>query len=385
MKKKAFAFFSIEIVFSFFSLFSLPQTSAALPSIFLSGSRLRRHGRFLCIYDRRRLMSQELAAAIEKMYHCRVTRIRPKRTVWLCDTNRGSWVIKGYTEFKKAAWVTYLSQTLHQRGFHDVVRYIPTIQNVPVFKWKNSYVTAMERIPGREGSYFHRMDILHSLRKLAEFHLHSMHIPGGPPPEEGVPLLVKWEKRYESFVQIYNQIQNGSVRQNRLTNLIQNGAPSILQEAEYVLDIARKSALAVEYANSFYQQHVAHKDLASHNFLLSGIRSSIIDLDTAAYDTPLVDIIQLINRALVLQEWDLSIFNEAIEAYRQIRPLSDAQVALIFLLLRFPDNYMREVTGVFEKRKNFQASRVEYYLAIIMKNWRRRERFFAGYEHFIYT
>lgn len=330
-------------------------------------------------------MSQELAAAIENIYHCRVLRCKPKRTVWLCDTDRGNWVVKGYDDFNKAAWVTHLSHTLHQRGFTDVVQYVPTIQHVPVFKWHDQYMTAMKRLPGREGSFFQRNDIVHSLTKLAEFHLYSAHIAGGPPPEQDVPLIVKWEKRYQSFLQIYHQVLNGDARHNRLAHLVRNGAPAILREADYVLDVARNSSLPAEYNRSLYQQHVTHKDVASHNFLLSGTRTSIIDLDTAAYDTPLVDIIQLINRALVLQEWKLSVFSEAIEAYQRIRPLSEEQVALIFLMLRFPDNFMREVTGVFEKRRNYQASRVEYYLSIIMKNWGRRERFFKGYEHFLYA
>jgi CotS family spore coat protein len=329
-------------------------------------------------------MSQELAAAIEKMYRCRVMRLKPKRTVWLCDTNLGSWVVKGYPDFQKAAWVTHLSHTLHQRGFHNVVRYVPTIQEVPVFKWNGEYMTVMERIPGKEGSYFHKSDIFHALRTLAFFHLHSAYIPGGPLPEEGVPLIMKWKKRYETFLTIYQHIQSGKVAPSRLTKMIQNGAPTILREASYVLDIAQKSDLAAEYTRSLYDQHVAHKDLASHNFLFNPTQQSIIDLDTAAYDTPLVDIVQLISRALVLQEWNLDIFSEAIEAYQQIRPLSEAQVALIFLLLRYPDNFMREVNGVFEKQRNFQASRTEYYLAIIMKNWQQRKRFFAGYEHFLY-
>ncbi|AMA72144.1 MULTISPECIES: phosphotransferase [Aneurinibacillus] len=330
-------------------------------------------------------MNQELAAAIEKMYRCRVKSLKPKRTVWLCETDRGTWVVKGYSDFQKAAWVTYLSRTLHDRGFLDVVRYLPTIQGVPVFKWNNTYMTVMERMPGREGSYFHKSDVMLSLRKLAEFHKYSVRIPQGPPPEEGIPLIVKWEKRYESFLCIQQEIESGRIKPSRLTYLVQRNAPTILKEAKYTLDVARCSGLAAEYTSALYRQHIAHKDLASHNFLISAFRQSIIDLDTAAYDTPLVDIVQLISRALVLQRWDLNVFTEAIETYRQILPLSEAQVALIFLLLRFPDNFIREVTGVFEKRKNFQENQVEYYLRIIMKNWQHRERFFAGYENFIYN
>ncbi|WP_286885811.1 hypothetical protein, partial [Aneurinibacillus sp. UBA3580] len=47
-KKKAFAFFYIKIRSPFFPLFSfVPQESAALLCIFMSGLWLRRHGGFL--------------------------------------------------------------------------------------------------------------------------------------------------------------------------------------------------------------------------------------------------------------------------------------------------------------------------------------------------
>jgi len=47
-KKKAFAFFYMKILSSFFPLFSLvPQKSAALPMIFMSGLQLKSHGCFL--------------------------------------------------------------------------------------------------------------------------------------------------------------------------------------------------------------------------------------------------------------------------------------------------------------------------------------------------
>uniref|UniRef100_UPI00257BD1B5 hypothetical protein n=1 Tax=Aneurinibacillus sp. UBA3580 TaxID=1946041 RepID=UPI00257BD1B5 len=49
-KKKAFAFFPIEILSSFFPLFFfVPQKSAALPSIFMSGLRLIGYGGFVIL------------------------------------------------------------------------------------------------------------------------------------------------------------------------------------------------------------------------------------------------------------------------------------------------------------------------------------------------
>jgi CotS family spore coat protein len=330
-------------------------------------------------------MDHTLPSIIEQMYMCRVMRIRPKRTVWMCETDKGHWTLKGYETFDKAAWVTQLSGLLHARGFHDVVRYVNTIQEVPVFKWNGKYMTAMEKIPGREGRYFHRHDIIHSLQTLARFHSYSKGISEGPAPRlDEVPLLAKWKKRRDQFEEIVRGLQV-TPQKNRLGKLILSASSSILNEADYTLQVAGASSLTWEYQLALMRQQIVHKDLASHNFIIGTARKAIIDLDTAAYDTPLVDIVQLISRALVQQGWDANLFYSAIEAYREIQPLTDSQVALIYLLLRFPDNFMREVNGLFERRKYFYSSRVESYISLIMRHWDNRQRFFDGYEHFIYS
>lgn len=329
-------------------------------------------------------MEQSLVTAIEQMYNCRVTRLRARHTVWHCETNRGTWIIKGYDDFPQAAWVTRLATLLHERGFTNVIRYVPTIQNVPVFKWNDRYMTAMEYMPGRNGSYFHRTDIIRAIQTLAHFHLFSSNIPYGPPPEIGIPLLTKWEKRLEDFQNVCTRLENQELPRTRLTQLVQLNASPIQEEANYVLMIARNSLLTQDYKEALRDQRISHKDLASHNFLIHNEHTSLIDFDTAGYDTPIVDLVQLLNRALVLQYWDMDVFEQAISAYRAIRPLTEQQVALIFLLIRFPDNFLREVNGVYDSGLNPHISRVEYYVSILLKGKKRRASFFSGYERFLY-
>ena len=328
-------------------------------------------------------MERSLTAAIEHMYNCRVIRLKACRTVWLCDTTRGTWIIKGYDDFAESAWVTRLSALLHGRGFTRTVRYIPTIQHVPVFKWNDRYMTAMEYLPGRSGSYFHRTDIMDAVRTLAHFHLLSSSIPYGPPVKPGVPLLTKWQNRLESFQNICTRLENRELPPTRLTELIWANASYIQDEAAYVLDIARRSILSREYEQALGEQWIAHKDLASHNFLLHNEHTSLIDLDTAEYDTPLADLVQLLNRALVLQYWNMDVFEQAISAYREIRPLTEEQVALVFLLTRFPDNFLREVTGVYDSGLHPHTNRVQHYVTILLKGRESRNAFFSGYEHFL--
>jgi CotS family spore coat protein len=329
-------------------------------------------------------LMQDFISRVEKAYGLKVSGLTKKQVVLIGNSNKGSVVIKGYRNSKRAHWVTHLSRTLLSRGMEDITEYLYTRDGFPYFTWKDTTYTVMRKEAGRSASYFNRQDILIAARTLAWFHKNSTYIEGGPQPDPNVPLLSKWSMRAKRFQEIVSEIKSAG-QAGRLERLIQTASNSILREARYAYIIAGRSSLTAEYNRSISKLHVIHRDLASHNFIIgkSG-RATVIDLDTAAYDTPIVDLSQFVSRVMVQQEWDLGLFDAIINAYGAIRPLSDQDAALIFLLLRFPDNYLREVCGLYDRKKGFRASRVEYYLSLIMRHWEKRREFFSGYEYFLY-
>ncbi|WCK53625.1 phosphotransferase [Aneurinibacillus sp. Ricciae_BoGa-3] len=327
---------------------------------------------------------QDFISRVEKAFGLKVSGLIKKQVVLIGNSNKGSVVIKGYRSSKRAQWVTHLSQTLLSRGMQDVTEYLYTRDGFPYFTWNGTTYTVMRKESGRSASYFDRQDILLATRTLARFHQLSAYIKGGPEPERNIPLLSKWSMRTERFQQIVSEIKRTG-QNGRLERLIQSASHAILREARYAYIIAGRSTLTQEYYRSISNLHVIHRDVASHNFIIGKPgRATLIDLDTAAYDTPIADLSQFVSRVMVQQEWDLDLFDAIINAYSAIRPLSEQDAALIFLLLRFPDNYLREVCGLYDKKKGFRASRVEYYLSLIMRHWEKRREFFSGYEHFLY-
>src|SRR5699024_1630134 len=124
--------------------------------------------------------------------------------------------------------------------------------------------------------------------------------------------------------------------------------------------IANRSPLGEEYERALEARVVAHRDLASHNFLV-GEKTYLIDYDTAIYDTPLVDLVQMIDRTMDQQKWNFDCFYQMMGQYQLSYPLTEQQCALVYLLLRYPDNLMREIIGLYEGNQRFISKKIDVY------------------------
>ena len=195
-----------------------------------------------------------------------------------------------------------------------------------------------------------------------------------------MPILDKWENRLERFKFIVQKLKKGRSL-GSLEKRIIRFSPYVIHEAQTSLDVASRSPIVEEYHHSLEQKAVAHRDLASHNFLI-GHDTYLIDYDTAMYDTHLVDLIQMVNRKLDQQKWTLDYFYQVMEQYQLSVSLTEQQFALVYLLLRYPDNFMREVIGLYEGNEGFVSKKVDAYLTMIMKKWSERMTFFQGSRHF---
>lgn len=315
-------------------------------------------------------MNKSIIRTIEKAYGCQVSGAKQRRKVYVLRTDKGIWVLKGYRQREKAEQVTQLADYLHEQGFFRTVQYIGTVQGSKVCKIGNRHFTMMKAIDGREASNANPYDMKQALMTLARFHLAAR---GYPHHHElnpyQPPLLDKWERRLSHFEEIAENIRTRGA-QNRLEEIIRSMADEVLEDGQTVLQQVHKLPLYAEMQAAITQRTLAHRDVASHNFLLtpSG-HCYLIDLDTVAPDMQLADLVQFFSRMLVLQGYSLDAFLDGIDAYCKVLPLSDVQIWVIHQLLRYPDNFLREVTGVYEQRPGYQARHV---LQLLMLEWRNR-------------
>lgn len=326
---------------------------------------------------------EDVIKKLEGHYQCEVFDMQKKRKSYRVKTNKGIWFLKGYSDPNKAKWVIQLSAQLACRGFKQGLRFIQTVREKPFFEANGCYYTVMEELKGRDGSYANLKDAMRAVACLAKFHEAAVHIKGNLFIDRySVPLVEKWMWRIHLFKDIVRQASQCH-KKNHLIKIVLAKAPEIVKQAEQTLDIAMRSQLCEKFNSALQRRTVAHRDLASHNFLISKDSTYLIDYDTAYYDTQLVDLVQIFGRILVQQNWDLGVFSKLIEQYRRYRPLLEKEVSLIYCLLRYPDDFMREVNGLFEIRRQPQLRRLASYLETMMRNWENRENFFAGYSHFL--
>lgn len=322
-------------------------------------------------------MNKGLIASLEKAFRCQVLGVKPKRNVNLLKTDRGHWIIKGYKQLEKAMWVTQLSDALREKGFFHTVKYIPDVNGSKILPYEDRYYTVMKMIDGQEADNASLHDVKKTAETLALFHVAAQGFPvANTYAYEGNPVLLdKWESRLEHFERITWSIEQHGA-QSKLEQVISLMGEAVIRDAREILRSAYKLPLTPELFSALERGTLAHRDVASHNFLLTPRDSCyLIDLDTVGHDLQLVDLVQLMSRMLLLQEYRIESFVEAIEAYSKINYLSDTQIWMIHQLLRYPDNFLREVTGIYSQRPGYHVRGVLHLIQMEGRLQQARQNF----------
>ncbi|MFY0543427.1 phosphotransferase [Brevibacillus sp. H7] len=314
--------------------------------------------------------------SLEKAFRCHIHGVKPRRNVFLVKTDRGNWIVKGYKQLEKAEWVTQLAQALQEKGFTHTVHYLSDSSGEKIFPYNDRYFTVMKAIDGRESNNASLYDVKKAATTLARFHAAAKDFPAPSVTYEGKPaLLDKWETRMEQFERIIWDVEQRGP-QNRLEQIILQMAEEIKQDGREVLQSAYKLPLLPEMFASIETGTLAHRDVASHNFLVTERGSCyLIDLDTVGHDMQLVDLVQFMGRMLLLQAYSVHSFLEAIEAYSKVHYVSDTQIWMIHQLLRYPDNFLREVTGLYANRPGYHLRGVLQLVQMEVRLRQERQAF----------
>ncbi|MGD8188846.1 phosphotransferase [Brevibacillus ginsengisoli] len=310
-------------------------------------------------------MSEALIKTLELAYSCQIYGVKPKRNVYQVRSNRGVWIVKGYKDKEMAYWVTQLASILHEQGFFRTVHYVTTRDGMQVIPIGQRYYTVMKAIEGEEANYASLFDVKKAARSLAQFHQAAQGIPFTLEDDRGIPpIFDKWESRYNHFTQISSKINNRGPG-NRFEQLISQLSKEIIRDSLDCLEQMRELPFNEELYQAYSRGTMAHRDVASHNFLITEKGNCyLIDLDTVHSDMQLVDLAQFMSRMMLMQGYQMNSFIDAIQEYTRIKHLSDSQIKMLITMLHFPDNVIREVTGIYAKRPGYRVRGVTQLLLL---------------------
>ncbi len=285
-------------------------------------------------------MSFPSRGQMEKIIKSSVYRISPFHRNWLIYTNDQTWVAKKIRSRTHHHWWLHVDQELRRRGF----RYMPKIKSD-----QNWMLTPL--IKGEMCQYTHLEDTKKVMKVLALFHVRGRRLQMPPANKAAFLLTHRLHERLVQFYQILNEAPHIGGEEGDLLRTYG------MEFYRYGLKAwERLAAFPLEKWNlkEYYSHCLAHRDLASHNWIIDQEgKAWLIDFDTANYDYQLGDVWQISTRILSSNHWSPQVYEQIISTYEQIKPLTSWEKKALSILFLFPNEVYRELMGLIKRKPGY--------------------------------
>lgn len=270
-----------------------------------------------------------------------VIKVEKYRKNWLIQTKLGKWIAKRLWDRRQIRWWSLVDQELRQRGF--------TAMPAMISDYKRWVITPY--IPGRTCQYSSIEEVKQTITVLAQFHKTGQKLQT---PSRQASFLF-FHRLYERLQQFYHLVKRAGSISGPLGEILQNEGVWWYQMGEQVWRQAVASPLYEWTLRDARNRCLAHRDLASHNWLIGEDGQVwLIDFDTADYDLQLGDVWQMLTRVFTMNQWNEQVCAETIRQYERIRPLEKKEKQMLALLLHYPNELYRETIGLIEKKPGYK-------------------------------
>lgn len=317
-------------------------------------------------------MEEQLREKIISLYRFDILEMENFQHLWKLKTNNGVFMLKAYHKrYHHLDWIHFLNHQLQKKGFDRFPYLVQTREGNPFFTWQGAFYVVMPMLKGRNARYIDLNDINTVIVTLANFHHHAAYLPNTVKPSTRKIIYQKYTDRLTRFIQLYNRLPYKN-NPSELDKYILLLGKEMIRFGSYALEKTDTSAIDRLQQQAIDHAIVCHRDVASHNFLIDQSKGWIIDFDLTGYEPHAVDFLQLTQRIMVEWRWDIDLFYQIEKTYLSFHPLQEAEKIAIHRLSLFPNEFFREVLGVYERPEKFKVS---YVTRLLEKYYFQFERF----------
>lgn len=302
-----------------------------------------------------RLFSYLSARFTEKIQS--MTQIRD--VVYLVDTNKASYIIKGYSSHNKLRLQQTFTRTIRTEGFKKTYAYVQHLSQHLLYH-EGTYYGCIEYLKPHTTTFTfstHR-NRQEGLKLLKEFHgVTSIVTPRYKTLLSTHDILGKWQERFEIFQ------RNIPVLQYFIGQ----------EELQEMLEWANWSLTGMAQKEGFFKEEphvILHGDVAHHNFLRdeAGVLH-LIDFDLITIGPECLDFLQYANRILPFLDWSLP----SLGRYREMQRFI-VQPAFLYGLA-FPADIFREWNRVIREKTYTKTQRLQYVRELTLGQFQQRKDF----------
>lgn len=305
---------------------------------------------------------------LESILYKPVLARRPFHHLWLIETEGHSlWIAKSIRNSMHLRWWLQVDSILRQRGFTNML---------PIWTDRKEWMLT-PFCAGKRGSYRQFNHVQRAVYQLARFHRLGRYLPIPSPSSQATFLLAgRIKRRLDAFAQV---LQNSHSISGEQGDFLRHYAPLFYQDGIHAWQQLQQTSLHDLMRKDVQQHALVHRDLASHNWLFAGKECWLIDFDTAGYDAQVGDLWQITARILHEHQWSEQVWRLILETYQEVRPLSRTEKQVLGALLAFPNDFFREASGWWRRRRGFQQEAVFSFLQKLAhdrKHWQKQVYYF---------
>lgn len=297
---------------------------------------------------------QGMDREITESFGLEVRNLLPWKDSFMVVTPKGRKVLrKAPFSQERVKFVNSAKEHLFNNGFTNIDRYICTLDKEPFFTFENGLYTMTEFIEGRECSFDNDSDVQKASLLLAQLHKASR----GYTAKEGIKvqdelgkLPVYFQKRLEDIKKLKKQAKRGK---SKFDHLFLEYADYFCKTGENAISELQSSNYGQLAAGTGKEGLFCHHDYTHHNIIVSENRMSVINFDYCCLELKVYDIANLIRRKMRKCNWDIDKADLIISSYSTCEPLDSDDMAVMKLILMFPQKFWRVVNRYYNSRRSW--------------------------------
>lgn len=293
--------------------------------------------------------------AILSQYEMEIYEVTKGRGIYICNTNRGQWVLTGFRGAKEKGELlrNYLAN-LKDAGFS--VEQIAENKNgeaVTVDEVTGERFLLKEYISGTELNVNQVKELKEAAALLAQYHKIASQID-----TDGVDkniacdqlVVAEKEKHNKELIKVRNYIRNRK-KKNEFERIFLNAHEPMLQTAkESIFILDKKNIVPMQCC-------ICHGDYNQHNIVYVDHNWKVINFENFTYRWCIWDLANFLRKMQEKNEWDIRVGDEILESYMRIRPLEQEEYEKLYGLLLFPEKFWKITNHYMNSRKTWISER----------------------------
>lgn len=327
---------------------------------------------------------QGMDKEIAENYGLEVRNLLPWKDSFMAVTPKGRKILRKIAfSPDRIRFVNSAKEHLYEKGFTNIDRYIPTLDDEPFFSVDGGSYALTEYIEGRECSFDSDTDMQKASLLLAQLHKASR----GYTVKDGVrvqsdlgKLPAYFIKRLEDVKKLRKQARKGKSRFDHL----------FLEYADYFCFLGENAINGLRESN--YEQlarrtgetgQFCHHDYTHHNIIVGENRLSVVNFDYCCLELRVYDIANLIRRKMRKCNWDIAKAVMIIDSYNACEPLDSDEMCILKLMLMFPQKFWRVINRYYNSRRSWSERSYLAKLQEVINEAAPHKKFLEEYDRLL--